>query len=361
VKIAYICHWDPFVEDGVGRKIRSQATAWRELGAEVEVFFVSKAFVHETPLVPLHSQWFLYRNPYWGRVAATIRLGRAVDRWRPDVIYVRYTLFLPPPARLMHKFPTVIEINTDDRAEYRLRSHVAQRYNEISRRVVLRSANGFVGVTPELAEQIAPRNVHARRTCITNGIDLGDFEVFSQTENSRSRLVFLASAPDPWHGIDKIIWLASALPEFDFDLIGQQESGNTSIPKNVNSHGFCSRLEYEALLSGADVAIGTLALHRKRMSQATPLKVREYLSRGIPVIIGYDDPDLADRPWFVLQLPNTERNVQDAVAEIRDFVRSVAGRRVGRDEVRNRIDILAKERERLEFLEAIATSSTQPR
>ena len=74
---------------------------------------------------------------------------------------------------------------------------------------------------------------------------------------------------------------------------------------------------YEAILASSDVALGTLALHRKGMSEAAPLKVREYLLRGIPVVIGYDDPDLADRPWFVLQLPNTESNVRDAVAEIR--------------------------------------------
>ena len=73
-------------------------------------------------------------------------------------------------------------------------------------------------------------------------------------------------------------------------------------------------------------------------------------------MIGYEDPDLVDRPWFVLKLPNTESNVRDSVDDIRDFVLSVAGRRVAREEVRDRIDILAKERERLEFLEAVAGS-----
>jgi glycosyltransferase involved in cell wall biosynthesis len=156
------------------------------------------------------------------------------------------------------------------------------------------------------------------------------------------------------------MWLADALPEFDFDVVGTQERPSRPTPPNVRFHGFCERPEYEAILAASDVALGTLALHRKGMSEAAPLKVREYLLRGIPVIIGYTDPDLEDNPWFVLQLPNTEDNVRDAVSEIRDFVLSVAGRRVGREEVGSRIDALVKERERLDFLEDVAGAGFLP-
>lgn len=357
MRIAYVCHWDPFARDGVGRKIRAQAAAWRALGAEVEVFYVSRAFPHDTPQAPRHSTSFIYRNQLLGRAAATLRLGEAVRRWRPDVIYLRYTVLLPPLARLLRDFPTIVEVNTDDRMEYRLRSPLRRAANAMSRRVALGAADGFVGVTPELALHVAPDNRTARRTCVTNGIvvPLDGQEPAPPPPNDRPRLVFLASASDSWNGIDKIVWLASALPEFDFDLVCPTDSiSGGRLPANLRAHGLRARGDYEAILHRADVGIGTLALHRKQMSQATPLKVREYLLHGIPVIVGYDDPDLSDGPWFSLRLPNTEDNVRDRLREIREFVRAVAGRRISRSEVRPRIDLFAKERQRLAFLAFVA-------
>ena len=42
----------------------------------------------------------------------------------------------------------------------------------------------------------------------------------------------------------------------------------------------------------AHLAVSTLALHRKQMRQACALKTREYVARGLPFVIGHEDPDL---------------------------------------------------------------------
>ena len=359
MKIAYVCHWNPFVEDGVVRKIRSQTDAWRRFGAEVEIFCLSSEAARPGRTPPLQGRHFLYTSPYAGRARATLRLSRAVGRWSPDIVYLRYSHFLPPPVRMMRATPTVIEINTDDRAEYRHRSRLRAGYNAFNRRVLVREAKGLACITSELVGRVVSDTTLLPVVQVTNGISLDEGEPLAPVANSRPRLVFLGGAPEPWHGLDKITQLAVALPEFDFDLIGAQGRPEPS-PPNVRLHAFCERPEYEAILAASDVALGTLALHRKGMSEAAPLKVREYLLRGIPVIVGYTDPDLADEPWFVLQLPNTENNVRDAVREIRDFVRSVAGKRVTREEVAERIDILVKERERLDFLEDLVRASLSP-
>ena len=356
MRIAYVCHWNPFVEDGVVRKIRSQTNAWRRFGVEVEVFCLSSESARDARTPPLQGRHFLYREPYAGRARATLRLSRAAVRWRPDVVYLRYSLFFPPPVHLMRAVPTVVEINSDDRVEYRHRSRALGLYNAFNRRVLFREAKGLACITPELVSRVAPDATRLATVHITNGISLDEGDALAPAENVRPRLVFLG-APEAWHGLDKIVWLAGALPEFDFDVVGTHERLNQPTPPNVRFHGFCERPEYEAILAASDVALGTLALHRNGMSEAAPLKVREYLLRGIPIVIGYKDPDLEDKPWFVLQLPNTENNVRDAVGEIRDFVLSVAGRRVGREEVSTRIDTLVKERERLDFLEEIARGS----
>jgi hypothetical protein len=362
MRIAYVCHWNPFVEDGVVRKIRAQTNAWRRFGAEVEVFCLSSESARDVRTPPLQGTHFLYSGPYARRARATVKLDTVVRRWHPDVVYLRYSLFLPPPVRLMRAAPTVVEINSDDRAEYLHRPHLLRLYNAFNRWVLLRRADGLACITAELAGRVAPGGASLPTAQITNGISLDEGDVLAPAGNARPRLVFLGGAPEPWHGLDKITWLASALPEFDFDVIGAPgEQTRPLLPPNVRFHAFCERPEYEAILARSDVALGTLALHRKRMAVAAPLKVREYLLRGLPVVIGYEDPDLVDRPWFVLQLPNTENNVRDSVDAIREFVLAVAGRRVGREETRDRIDILVKERERLEFLTAVAGAAPSPR
>jgi len=87
------------------------------------------------------------------------------------------------------------------------------------------------------------------------------------------------------------------------------------------------------------------------MTEACPLKVREYLAHGLPTVIAYDDTDFLDvSPWFLLKLPNEESNVVENVDAIRSFMEGVRGRRVARAEVAERIGSQEKERRRLAFI-----------
>lgn len=353
MKIAYLWHGNPYHDDGILKKIRSQADAWTASGATVGIFCLSSDDPSATsaPLEPV-GEVVHYRNPFVGRLIATTRLCRAVGRWAPDVVYLRYTPLFPPPVRLLRAIPTVIEINSDDRAEYLSKSRNKAVLNDVSRRILFAHAKGFACVTPELADRVAPKSEQVRKVVISNGISLGRAQPLTPATNERPRLVYMG-AWAPWHGVDKIIALADALPEFDFDFIGFEPPIHRVLPSNIRTHGFCHQQQYESILADSDVAVGTLALHRLGMSQATPLKTREYLLWGLPIVIGYDDPDFRDKPWFLLQLPNTERNVAESVAAIRAFVHAVAGRRVAREAVADRIDLGVKETQRLSFLREV--------
>ncbi len=75
-------------------------------------------------------------------------------------------------------------------------------------------------------------------------------------------------------------------------------------------HGFLDRAGVMDVLMKTDVACGSLALHRNNMQEASPLKVREALAYGIPVLLGYKDTDLSNlQSEYILQIPNTEDNV----------------------------------------------------
>jgi glycosyltransferase involved in cell wall biosynthesis len=257
--------------------------------------------------------------------------------------------------------PTVVEINADDKEEAKLRrarARLAGAYNELNRRVLLSRARGLVCVTHELAASPHFAGFGKQIEVIGNGVDLEALRPLPPAPaGDRPRVAFLGSARQAWHGIDKIAHLAEQLPQVDVDVIGYdnarlREALGDRVPANMHPHGIRSRAEFEPILAACDLAFGTLALHRKNMREACPLKVREYLGYGVPVVIGYEDTDLRGvDDWWLLRLPNAEDNVAAHVGKIAAFLESVRRRRVPRELVADRIGSEAKERRRLEFLE----------
>jgi hypothetical protein len=99
-------------------------------------------------------------------------------------------------------------------------------------------------------------------------------------------------------------------------------------------------------------------MHRIPLEEACPLKVREYLAFGLPVLIGYTDTDIPARAPYALQIPNTEDNVATRVKEIRTFVEGWRGRRVPREMVAH-MDWSVKEEARLRFISRVCGIPTR--
>ena len=358
MKIAYVCYWNLLSKDGVAEKINAQANHWRRAGHVVDVFCLSRA-----PRDHAGGEgWTLFHfTSLTGRVAGTRRLVRAVRDYRPDLVYLRYDLFVPPPVSLLTDFASAVEINSDDRREALLRRRravAAAWYNELNRRAILGNVAGAVCVTHELARSPAFASFGKPTEVIANGVDLDRIRVSSAPSNERPRVAFLGSRAQTWHGVDKILWLASALPNVEFDIVGYDlRDLDGPVTPNVHARGVLSHEDYEAVLASSDVAIGTLALHRKEMTEACPLKVREYLAHGVPVVVAYDDTDfLGEDPWYMLRLPNEESNVRDHVGDFERFIERVRGRRVPRDEIAERVGAHAKEGRRLAFFGELAAA-----
>ena len=146
--------------------------------------------------------------------------------------------------------------------------------------------------------------------------------------------------------VDKIARLARHCPDWDFDLIGTDPAEIPDPPGNLRIHGARTRADYLPVMARADVAIGPLALHRKRLTEASALKVAEYLAYGIPVILGCAEAAFPHGAPFLLQIPNEEDNVEVALPAIRAFVEAQRGRRVARKDLAA-IDTGSVERERL--------------
>lgn len=357
MKIAYVCYWNAFLLDGVAKKIIGQSGHWRRSGHDVEVFCLTPdPQAAQPPALP--GRLFAFTG-LRDRYLKTRRLANAVRSFHPDVIYVRYDTFLPPISRALGIAPVVLELNEQPGKHQLLPMHL-RRYGLWNRRRLLARAGGFVTVANETAD--APWVTQRSRPTLVlgNSLDLSSFPVTPAPEHARPRGVFIGGPRMPWHGVDKIRVLAEKLPAVDFDVIGPTDRDlGGAPPRNLRMHGFLERERYEPIVRSSDFGIGTLALHRVNLNENAPLKLREYLAFGLPVLMANEDPDLTAEPhWFVEKLPNHESNAVDSADAIRTWISEIRGRRVPRATVEALIGIEMKEAKRLAFMHDVMTGPT---
>jgi glycosyltransferase involved in cell wall biosynthesis len=359
---------------GITRKLADQISVWRARGHEVRLFIqaytpdgASSAVLERAGI---RVERFIDRRidsaVSWGamrqRLGTISRLVSAVEEWRPTLAYARFTMSYPPLVRMARQLPLALEINTDDVAEYRGQlPWYKYLYHRLTRGNLLRAATGLVYTTPELAGYPHLAVPRARSVVIPNGVNLDQPLPPRAAARARPRVLFLGEPGFPWHGTDKVLALARRCPDWDFDLVGPEAAdlGQRPIPENVRPHGYLPAERYLGIAAEADVALGTLALHRKHMNEACPLKVREYLACGLPTVIAYRDVDFTHGAWFLLELPNTPDNVAAGLGEIRAFVQRVRGQRVPREAIAH-LDFRRKEAARLDFFEQVLSNGRRP-
>lgn len=349
MKIAYLMIWDLGRESGVTKKVRSQLAAWRRLGHQTGLFVQSRS---DTPWSGIAGEPGLETVTPHSAVSAPaqfLRLVRRLAGWRPDVVYLRFCPYKPAMELLWRTAPVVIEANTLDAREFqRVQGPLEFGLHLATRARVFRKAAGIVAVTDEVGDSL--RRFGPPVATIPNGIELASLPVLPGREGP-PRIGFVGSAGCPWHGVDDLVALARTWPELQVEIIGYSPADIAgAVPENVRAHGPLTESAYREILAGCDAAVGSLALHRNHMREACPLKVREYLALGLPVILGYQDSDFPRGAEFILRVPASDGATAASRTEIEAFLAQWRGRRVDRAAIAT-IDLMAKERRRLALLQ----------
>ena len=131
----------------------------------------------------------------------------------------------------------------------------------------------------------------------------------------------LIGAKARWHGVDRLIQGLSQYQgkcNITIDLIGNVLEEDV---KMVEARGLQGRVSFIPPVPSSELteslkkyhlSIGTLGLHRKGLNEACTLKVRESLSRGFPIILGYVDTDLIEAGELIkytMKVPSDETPV----------------------------------------------------
>ncbi len=172
-----------------------------------------------------------------------------------------------------------------------------------------------------------------KTSLIGNGIQVASVPERTEVpifDDSCLRLICVASL-NYWHGVDRLI---KAIATFNADdnplkvhlkIIGngasmadlQKLTKTLGVQEYISFSGFLDGDELYREYETAHMAVGSLALFRKKLKSASELKSREYCAVGIPFMVVGDDPDFPKETRFRVQLPNRE-----SISDLTDFFRN---------------------------------------
>jgi glycosyltransferase involved in cell wall biosynthesis len=122
----------------------------------------------------------------------------------------------------------------------------------------------------------------------------------------------------PWHGYDRVIRAMADVEtlcskKITFTIVGGGEEliklKNLAKELKVNGVNFAGELRGSDLndaFNSATLGVSSLGLYRIGLNEASVLKTREYMARGLCVLAAGSDPDFSDHTPYRYLVPNDE-------------------------------------------------------
>lgn len=170
----------------------------------------------------------------------------------------------------------------------------------------IKEAHGVIGVTEEIAIKEQRRAGIGNRNFLIypNGILVQDEKNYSSDDRTLNtpELLFVAASFAPWHGLDLLFSeLQNSNQIFVLHLVGEIQKeflDYIKCDKRIIYHGKLTPLEIKSLAARSWLGLSSFAHFRLKMNQASTLKVREYLSNGLPVYASYEESFPPDFPFY---------------------------------------------------------------
>jgi hypothetical protein len=300
------CIARPAAWPGVVRRLTEQARAAHDLSIDMRFTVLAR----EPTQIP--GVDCLPMGPFarFSRCRAILAAG-LLDSVDAAVLRYPTALDLAPGAVLGRYGRRIVsEHHTDEASELRLIGRwpfgaLKARMEERGKPAFLQQLAGVIAVTRELCDLESAAAPALPATVIGNGIDVAAQPAHgpaSLPSGAPLRLVWACSEFAPWQGLDRLLPGLAARRTgraIELVLVGRLSAAQHSAIATaagpllaVICRGTLDNAGLDSELRGAHAVLGTLALHRKAMREACPLKVREAVARGLPVLNACDDPDL---------------------------------------------------------------------
>lgn len=188
----------------------------------------------------------------------------------------------------------------------------------------------------QYAEDSAPwRSLAAeRRLTLTNGVDIAARAVNAHWVVHAGLTFVCAGALGPWHGLDRLLQGMAAVPGDDSRLLVvgdgpelprlRSEAAALGLADRVSFMASAGGADFDRVMARADVGVASLGEHRRGGAALSPLKTRDYLARGMPVLFAGDDPDLRGDLPFTFRLADDDSPVD--VPQVRRWLQALRDR-----------------------------------
>lgn len=252
--------------------------------------------------------WFAFRKAYYAW------LERQIKEY--DLLLLRQSMSDPFRASFIarQKRPVLSVHHTLEIPELKGRGGVVGELRSVAEGIfgakALKAAAGVIGVTGEIAAYERSRVVGFEKKSLVypNGIiSDNEFLLSDREREGPVTIVFVASHFVPWHGLDLLLKdLRKYSGDFRLHLVGRVTEEDMRLidgDSRVVVHGLLKSEQIKTITEMCDIGLASFALERKGMFEACTLKVREYLSRGVPVYAGHKDVFPADFRFYRQGLP----------------------------------------------------------
>lgn len=364
---------------GVVKKILSQASAARKLGLDLDFVVVTDTELLEGQNISFHKiNW--PRNTLCRKIKFNFQKYKTIGDLTDLSSYNRIILRYPGAYDL--SFKRFFREN-EDKIILEFHSFVIDEIKILEKgvlnplRIVLEYLNatkvmsksiGTIALTNEIRRRLEQKSTSSMPSVvISNGVDVKkmEFTKFRPFDGKTLNLIFISSTFYAYQGLDKLL---SGLIRYkgnvriNLYLVGDiYLKRELSFLESMKSDRVCiHRLgrvygdELNTYFREATIAVSTLALHRKNLSEACSLKTREYIARGIPFIYAYDDVDLTGREVFANKMSCDDKSLD--IFEIISFAIKVSQRKdiseIMRDFAMRRLDWKNKVVKMYEFAES---------
>jgi hypothetical protein len=276
-----------------------------------------------------------------GRVNSAGLLGNFRSRYRAfkwiksiagqyDFVLLRYPFADPLLFLLFYQVRNIVTVHhTNELREIRISQSLFSSAKYLLEKylgpAILRRARAVTGVTTELATIECGRFEGNLPTCIyPNGMEELSLESLGDNRSGTLKLIFVVSRHQIWHGLDVILDCLSANNAHELHIVGNIDgfSHPHLLSSSVKLHGVLEIHDLNDLFSHMDVGLSTMALSRKGMTEACPLKSRHYLQRGVAVYGNYIDPCFSGNFLFYMNGPMNSKTIMEYGYRIRRFKRS---------------------------------------
>lgn len=185
--------------------------------------------------------------------------------------------------------------------------------------------------------------VHGIHTAaLQNGVDLEENPVrYMRKKGTNIRLLAVAGFYFH-HGFERVLeglykyYQNPGIYNFYFYMVGEG-SEKRKYMQLVKEYGLEQHVEFCGLKAGdelnwyydnADIGISVLGAYKAGAVSATPIKTREYCSRGLPFVYGYEDDGFTGKESYVRKVSNSPEPVEmkeiielyEATAENREIL-----------------------------------------